>query len=215
MLRQARCCGNILKEPKGIPVSQILESERSARTEPRRHAITLAECAQMAAAGVFAPGVRMELIEGELIEMAPIGDAHANLVSALAALLIEALGARRVRIQQPLALSDTSRPEPDIVLLREPAPVPPRLDWCPLAPEVSLVIEVADSSLAHDRRKAVLYAEAGVSEMLLVDVQARTVEHFTEPAEGGYRQRVHRVAGHVVQLESVGVEIALKDVFPG
>ena len=51
--------------------------------------------------------------------------------------------------------------------------------------------------------------------MLLVDVQARTVEHFTEPAEGGYRQRVHRVAGHVVQLESVGVEIALKDVFPG
>lgn len=111
-------------------MSQALETDRNAAVAPRRHAITIAECARIAAAGVFAPAVRMELIEGELIEMAPIGDAHANLVSALGALLIEAVGARRVRIQQPLMLSETSRPEPDIVVLREPAQLLPRLEGC-------------------------------------------------------------------------------------
>lgn len=199
---------------EGIALSQTLPSERSTRSIPRRHAITIAECAHMAAAGVFASDVRMELIEGELIEMAPIGDSHANLVSALAALLVEALGARRIRIQQPLVLSETSRPEPDIVVLFEPAPVPPRLDWCPQAAEAALVVEVADTSLAHDRRKAALYAAAGIKEMLLVDVQGRYIEHLTTPSEDGFRQRRSITAGELIQLESLGVTIALSDLFP-
>jgi len=199
-------------EAKLPAVNQTRESPL-ARAEPRRHAITIAECAQMAAAGVFLAGLRMELIEGELIEMAPIGDAHANLVSAVAALLIEALGARRVRIQQPLVLNDTSRPEPDIVVLREPMPLPPHLAWCPAAAEAALVVEVADSSLAHDRRKAALYAAAGVQATLVIDVQGRSAEYFADPAEGSYSQQQRLGAGDVVHLHSVGVTMALENVF--
>lgn len=195
-------------------MSQALQSEQVARQVPRRQAITIAECARMAAAGVFAPGVRMELIEGELIETAPIADAHANVLSVLAALLIEALGARRVRIQQPLVLSETSRPEPDVVVLRDPVPVPPRLDWCPQAADAALVVEVADTSLAHDRRKAALYAASGIREMLLVDVQQRCIEHLTDPGAGGFTQRRTWAAVEAIQLESVPVTIALSDVFP-
>jgi Uma2 family endonuclease len=195
-------------------VSQALQSEQVSRQVPRRHAITIAECARMAAAGVFAPGVRMELIEGELIETAPIGDAHANVVSVLAALLIEALGARRVRIQQPLVLSETSRPEPDIVVLRDPVPVPPRLDWCPRAADAALVVEVADTSLAHDRRKAALYAASGIQEMLVVDVQQRCIVQLTDPGEGGFTQRRTWAAGEAIQLESVPVTIAVSHLFP-
>ena len=194
-------------------MNQTLESTL-ARAEPRRHAITISECAQMASAGVFSAGVRMELIEGELIEIAPMGDAHANLVSAVAALLIEALGARRVRIQQPLVLNATSRPEPDIVVLREPMPLPPDLNWCPSAGEAALVVEVADASLAHDHRKAALYAAAGVRAVLLIDVQGRSAEYFAEPAEGSYSQQQRLAAGDVVHLHSVGVAMALQNVFP-
>lgn len=201
-------------EQLGDAVSEGLQIEYSARSAPRRHAITIDECARMAAAGVFAPDVRMELIEGELIEMAPIGDAHANVVSAIAALLVEALGPRRVRIQQPLVLSGTSRPEPDIVVLRDPAAVPPHLDWCPQATDAALIVEVADSSLAHDRRKASLYAASGVKEMLLVDVQQRCIDHLTTPDESGFGQRRTVVAGGIVQLQSIPAAIALSDVFP-
>lgn len=129
---------------------------------------------------------RIELIEGEIVAMAPIGPTHAGIVDLLADHLREQLGRRAiVRVQNPLRLSPRSEPRPDLVVLR------PRPDFYarahPGSRDALLVVEVAESSLAYDRDvKVPLYARAGIPEGWVVDTAGRRTFVHTALAQDRY-----------------------------
>lgn len=188
------------------------EIRQIERALPRRRFST-DEFLRMIEAGVFRPDERIELIEGELLTMPPIGDPHANLVSGLASLLVLATDPCRVRVQQPLRLSVNSRPEPDITVLAQPVLFPPPR-WSPTPADVVLLVEVADTNIDYDERKLAAYAEAGIPQVLLVDVQGGRVRLLSEPGAQGYgRESVWRVPD-VVELENPPLKLELDRLFP-
>ncbi len=140
----------------------------------------------MGETGILPPEARVELIEGEIIDMAPNGSPHAGTTDQLASILMAASGGRfLVRQQNPLRLDDFSEPVPDIALLR------PRADRYkashPGPADVFLLIEVASSSLRYDvETKAALYARHGIPELWIVDLVHEALLRFREVAEGGY-----------------------------
>jgi len=140
----------------------------------------------MGTGGVFSEHARVELIDGEVVEMTPIGARHAACVSRLTRLLVMALGDRAVvSPQNPVQVSHWSEPEPDIAVLR------PRADFYAERlgepGDVLLLIEVADTSGAYDRSvKVPLYLDAGVPEVWVVDVAGGVVDVFR--VAGGFRR---------------------------
>lgn len=153
---------------------------------PSPHRFTVEEYHQMAMAGVLAPDSRTELIEGEVVEMAPIGSRHASVVKRLNRFFSTGVGGRAVvGVQDPVQLWPYSEPQPDLALL-----VPRHDDYAighPGAGDVLLVVEVADSSGPFDRRhKLPLYARHGVPEVWLVDIPGRAVEMYRAPGAEGY-----------------------------
>jgi len=142
-----------------------------------------AEYDQLIALGSF-QDEKIELIDGALVRMSPIGPPHTEAVDRLTELLVLALaGKARVRVQGPFAASELSEPEPDLSVL-------PLADYSAAHPEhAHLIIEVAESSLKRDRgRKARLYAECGVREYWVVNLIERVVEVHRDHAQGEYRQ---------------------------
>jgi Uma2 family endonuclease len=144
----------------------------------RKHRLTVHDFHRMGEAGILSINSRMELIEGEITDMAPIGSRHAAIVKQLMALFVRAVGARAiVSVQDPIILGEYSEPEPDLALLR------PRDDFyalaLPRADDVFLIIEVADTTLRYDREiKIPLYARHGIPEVWLIDVEGRTLTIF-------------------------------------
>jgi Uma2 family endonuclease len=144
----------------------------------QRHRLTVDEYYRMAEAGVLAPDAHVELIEGEVVDMAPMKSRHASVVARLLATLQRAVGDQAlVWCQLPLRLDPKSEPEPDLMLLR------PRTDFYaqahPGADDVLLLIEVSDSSLDYDRGvKLPLYARHRVAEVWIVDLDNKVVRFF-------------------------------------
>ena len=176
----------------------------SALAPPRPRLFTVAEYYQMADAGILKEDDRVELIEGEVVAMSPIGSRHAGCVAKLEALLHRALSAEPVIVwvQNPLRLSEYSEPQPDICVLRA------REDFYtqshPTAADAVFVVEVADSSLMYDRNaKLSLYARSGIAEVWLVDLVNHVVEVHTAPGAAGY-EHVQRFAGPAV-LPRIGI----------
>jgi Uma2 family endonuclease len=166
---------------------------------PRARRFSVDEFERMVDAGVFAPDDRLELIEGEVIEMTPIGDPHASVVDRLTMLMARRVGERAiVRVQGPVRFrSFRSRPQPDMALLE------PRPDYyaagAPGAVDIFLLIEVMDTSVEYDRRtKAPLYARAGIWELWLVDIPAGVVEVHRQPSTAGYRDIRSRRRGETL-----------------
>jgi Uma2 family endonuclease len=157
---------------------------------PRRHSITVTEYVRMGEAHVFAHDARLELMEGEIVEMAPIGSAHAAVVYRLDTLLRKVVASSAmVFVQSPLVLGERSAPQPDVMLLR------PRADEyynsLPVASDALLVVEVADTTLRYDMDvKRPLYARAGVAELWIVDIDSHKLHVFRAP-ELDYS--IHRV----------------------
>ncbi|MEN9315137.1 MAG: hypothetical protein RIS35_1530 [Pseudomonadota bacterium] len=158
----------------------------NAIVEPTRHRISIDDFLRMDAAGLFAPDARIELIEGDLIDMAPIGPPHGSLTNRLNRLLVRGAGDDAiVSVGNPLLLPPWSMPQPDFLLLR-----PRDDDYASRHPGVEdtmLAIEVADSSLGHDlRTKARVYAMHRVTEYWVVDVSGRRLHLHRDPspAEG-------------------------------
>jgi Uma2 family endonuclease len=154
----------------------------------RRHRLTVAQYHRMAEAGVLAPDARVELLEGEVVEMAPIGTRHAAAVKRLNQLLSAAAGtAAVVAVQDPLHLDAQSEPQPDLMLLR------PRADFYasahPGPADVLLLVEVADTTSRYDREvKVPLYAEHGVPEVWVIDLEQNLVHLLRQPAQGRYTE---------------------------
>jgi len=180
----------------------------------RRHRLTVHDYHAMARHGILAHDARVELIEGEIIDMAPIGISHASTVSLLTTRLARATGDDIViSPQNPVRLSDISEPQPDLTLLR------PRSDGYPgehpTADEVVLMIEVAHSSLAYDRDvKLPLYARHGVAVVWLVDVAGRTLTIHADPGEQDYGSVVRVTDLTAVPLGTLsGIEADVSDLF--
>jgi Uma2 family endonuclease len=154
----------------------------------RRHRLTAGEYHRMAEAGVLAPDARVELIDGEIVDMAPIGSRHGSAVKRLLPLFSEAVGRSAiVAVQDPVRLGDRSEPQPDLMLLA------PRADFYeaahPTAADVLLLIEVSDSTARHDREiKLPLYARHGIREVWLVDLDNRLLSVCRQPAGDAYTQ---------------------------
>jgi len=154
----------------------------------RRRGLTVEAYYRLGETGALGEDARVELIEGAIIDMAPIGSAHAGTVNHLAFLLHQAVAqSAAVSVQAPLRLDRYSEPQPDLMLLE------PRADFYrsarPGPAGVLLLVEVAESSLDYDRRvKLPLYARHGLPEVWLIDLAARALHVFREPAAEGYRR---------------------------
>ena len=150
------------------------------------HRFTVDEFQRMAEAAVFPEDARVELLDGEIVEMTPIGAAHNGCVGALIHLLRRRLpDSARLWVQSPVQLHEREAPQPDVVVLR------PRADAYrtaqPHPADTLLVIEVGDSSVALDRRdKMPRYARAGIPETWLVDLPGNAIEIYREPAGDRY-----------------------------
>ena len=160
----------------------------AAASLPRR-AFTRGDYHAMGKAGILTPEDRVELLEGEVIVMSPIGTRHAACVDRLTRAFYSAgpiAGRALVRVQNPLAVSHRSELQPDLMLL-----VQRDDDYAfehPEPADVLLLVEVADSSIDYDRRtKTPAYARAGVSEVWLVDLAHNRIEACSEPTPDGYR----------------------------
>jgi Uma2 family endonuclease len=154
---------------------------------PQRHPISAKEYLRMAEVGVFSTDMRLELMEGEIIEMAPIGSRHAAVVNALAAFFNRCSRDRViVSVQNPLIAGERSAPQPDVALLKPNADRYFRAH--PTAADALLVVEVSDTTLHFDLdTKIPLYACAGIAEAWLVDLDQRTLQVFRDPDSTGYR----------------------------
>ncbi len=169
---------------------------------------------RLGAAGVLEPDLRVELIDGEIIEMAPIGSRHWATVARLDYLLKQAAGERAiVAVQLSFRLDDYSEPEPDIALFKR------RDDFYAGAlttpSDTLLVVEVADSSARYDRQvKLPLYARGGVPELWIVDLNARLLRVHREPNGDDYLQGSATPAPGITGISMLpGVSVDLTDLF--
>ena len=181
----------------------------------RRHRYTVDEYYRMGQSGILKQGDRVELIEGEIVDMVPAGSAHVGIVNRLNRLLVQALGDRAiVSVQNPVRLSAFSEPEPDIALLR------PRDDFYsgahPGPANVLLIIEVSDSSLDYDRDvKLPLYARHEIPVVWLIDIQRKQLLVFRSPTREGYRDQLVFTSSEVSRVPGLeGIDVNLDGLFP-
>jgi Uma2 family endonuclease len=178
---------------------------------PRRHRITVDEYHRMAELGLLAPDARVELIEGEIIDMAPIGKEHTSVVDQLTRLFVRAVGDEAiVRVQGSVRLGRMS--EPDLLLLR------PSADFYrsrfATGADALLVIEVSDSTLRYDREvKVPLYARHGVPEAWIVDLRNDQLLGYGALQAEEYRSlRVHERPARMELTALPGLTVDLSAV---
>jgi Uma2 family endonuclease len=181
--------------------------------EATKRYITVDDYYRMAEAGILAEDERVELVEGEITRMSPVGVRHASCVKRLVAFFTQKLGQSMiVGVQDPIRLNIYSEPQPDVALLR------PRDDFYatahPSPADTFIVIEVADSSIGFDRQtKVPLYARAGIPEVWLVDLVNETVTQYVEPIGGEYKQQ-HQVkrGDHIIASAVRDLTITVDDI---
>jgi len=168
-------------------VQERQDEEVAAILAERRYRISVAEYDAMIAAGIFGNGDPIELIEGELIVMSPIGDTHVRAVIRLNSLFAHLIVDKKalVSTQNPIRLA-RSEPQPDFVLIPYTANY---RDGLPTPKTILVVIEVSDSTLQYDRTvKTSIYARAGIVEYWIVDTNALTITQFWKPENRKYQQ---------------------------
>jgi Uma2 family endonuclease len=198
----------------GIGQAEAGRQEMAVEVAAARRRFTRKEYWRMAEVGILGERERVELIEGEIVEMSPIGRRHRAFVDNLTRLLARRLPDDAiVSVQGPLALTDDTEPQPDLTVLRRRAvPYKDREAW---AEDALLVIEVAETSLRYDRStKRRLYAAAGIPEYWVVDCAAETVEVHRDPGPDGYRD-IRLVTGQATLSPQAfrGVELSTTEVF--
>lgn len=179
-----------------------------------RRQFSVHDYARMREVGILGEDDRVELLDGEIYVMSPIGPLHVGIVNRLNKLLTRQVGdAGIVSVQNPIRLNDYSEPLPDIAVLS------PRDDYYSQAlatpDDVLLLIEIADSSLAYDREeKLPRYAQAQISEVWIIDLNRQVVEQHTQPQQGEYTQ-LHRVLlGNPISASQLpGVQFTTDQIF--
>jgi Uncharacterized protein conserved in cyanobacteria len=168
----------------------------------------------MGEAGVFGEDDRVELLDGQIYAMSPIGSEHAACVDRLTKLFVLHTGENAiVRVQNPVWLNETSEPEPDLALLS-----PRDDDYAarhPRPDEVILVVEVADTSAAFDRNaKRPLYARAGIPEFWIIDLAEDRIEVHRAPQDDEYTEKQHVEGGQSISVQALPAldPVAVQDV---
>ena len=175
----------------------------TATVDVQRRSFTVEEYDAMAKAGILSEDDRVELLNGEIVEMSPIGSNHSGCVNRLTRLFSDQIDDRAIlSVQNPMRLNAHSEPEPDLALLV------PRDDFYaqghPEPDDVLLVVEVAETSAEFDRQvKLPLYAEAGIPEVWLIDLAESRVETYRDPSASGYAQIQQRASGESLSPKSL------------
>jgi len=192
----------------------------SPQTEPSEATSTVRlfnvdEYYAMAKDGIFSESEHVELIHGQILAMSPISSRHAFYVDALNLQFAQHLTPHTiVRVQNPIRLDKENEPEPDLALLKPPL----SKYWQnhPGPQDTFLVVEVAGSSLAHDRSvKAALYASFGIPELWIVAIEEACIEVHREPTAQGYRQVQSFRHGQTLSVQAFpNVRFAVDDLMP-
>jgi Uma2 family endonuclease len=184
-----------------------------ATVSPRKHLTNLDEWRRLGEANIFLPDSRLELINGEILEMAPIGFNHAGHLKRINSLFTRLVPDSIITsVQDPLQLGDISEPEPDFMLLK------PNPDFYssrhPTADDVLLLIEVADSSLAFDQnQKQRLYALHRIPEYWLLNLNDNCLEVYRRPRGELYEEKTTLRTGDSIRLSELpGMTIDLSDI---
>ena len=187
-------------------MGEILERQQA----PTRHRLDVDAYYKMAAAGILTPKDRVELIDGEIFDMVPIGSMHGGTTNRLNRLFARAAagGLALVSVRSPLRLDAWNEPEPDLMLLK------PRADDYrgrhPGAADVLLLVEVSETSLAHEREtKLPLYAKFGVPEVWIVDLKGAAIEVYREPKGDAYVFKERLTSGSLAPalIPSVAIDL--------
>lgn len=184
------------------------------QTEKRvveRRRFTVEDYHKVAEAGIFGEDDRVELIDGEVVEMTPVSWRNARSVRRLNVLLVRAAGNRyAVSLKGPFTLGEYGEPQPDLMVHEEPPP-----GRLPGPDDVLLVVEVSDSTLRYDRDvKLPRYARASIPEVCwVVDLQGGAVERHNDPREDGYRRTERARRGQELASEAMsGLLVPVNDV---
>ncbi|HET7879254.1 MAG TPA: Uma2 family endonuclease [Acetobacteraceae bacterium] len=179
----------------------------------RRRLLTVEEYHRMGEAGILTEDDRVELIEGELVALAPIGSEHIAATNALNRLLVLAVGEHGiVSVGNPVRLSRHSEPQPDFTVLR------PRDDYKRMTPrpeDTVLAVEVANISLEYDRTvKLALYASSGIPEVWIVNLAAEEVEIYRAPVRDRYTACTRAMRSDTLTIEAMpGVLVSAATIF--
>jgi Uma2 family endonuclease len=193
-----------IHEPLSAP------AEAPTALHPRFYPFSVAQYHQMAEKGILSAGDRVELLDGRIVMMSPIGPPHRRGVQRLTKLLASRLPADwELMVQQPITLAH-SEPQPDLSVVS--AAAAGRSDRHPVSGEIALVVEVADSTLALDRRvKLPIYAEANVPEYWIVNVVDRRVEVYRQPtfvaAPGPVAQATYASRQDVIEPDELALTL--------
>ena len=177
--------------------------------EPMRW--TRQEYERLGELGVFDDKPRVELIEGQIVTLSPQGSDHSKAIARLTTLLVRLFSETHyVRVQCPLNSGLDSQPEPDFCILRQQL-----MDEIDHHPEsADLVLEVSESSLARDRKKARLYAACLIPEYWIVNLKQQRLEVYRDPLEDGYGQtRIYRLEEEIEPVAWPGLKLKVSSLF--
>ena len=181
---------------------------------PARHRLNVDAYYKMAAAGILGHDEHVELIEGEIIDMAPIGSPHSGRLNRLVQLFGRAAadGLVVLAVQNPLRLNEQNEPQPDLMLLR------PRADFYtqshPMVADVFLLAEVSGTSLVFDRSvKRSLYAKFGIPEYWIVDLDGKMLDVCRDPQGSDYESIKQLKTGKVCPLLVPAIMIDVETLF--
>ena len=174
--------------------------------------LTVEDYHKMIRAGILSQNDQVELLNGQIIKMSPIGSQHAACVEKIDELLKVLLkGKASVRAQNPVILGDLSEPEPDIAIVKRKENY--YADGHPQSDEIFLIMEVADSSLEKDRQaKLPIYARAMIPEYWIIDLENQSVEVYTNPQDNLYKTKRLFLASDTIQLEIFGHSLPVKSL---
>ena len=162
---------------------------------PAKNRISVKEYYRMAETGALPPEARVELLDGQIIDMSPIGPFHGGVTNYLITFFADVARRRWITTaKNPVRLNDDSEPQPDLVLLK------PSADFYrnrhPKPQDVFLLVEISDTSLEKDQEKKVpAYARAGIVEVWIVNLNEQTIEVYRQPHFAGYGSKVILSAG--------------------
>jgi Uma2 family endonuclease len=162
---------------------------------PAKHRFSVEDYYRMAETGVLRPDARVELLDGEIIDMSPIGPFHGGVTRYLIEFFADASKKRWITdAQNPVQLDDHSEPQPDLMLLKPSGHYYKKRQ--PTPKDVFLLVEIADTSLERDQEiKLPAYARSGIAEVWIVDLNEQTIEVYRQPNFTGYASKTVLAAG--------------------
>lgn len=184
-----------------------------ANRVPKQVPISVEMYHYMGEIGAIGPDERVELIDGEIFEMSPVGSLHVRCVNFLMDRLVRMLGDKfLVSVQNPIISANDTEPQPDLTILKRPSDL--YRNHLPTGSDTVIVIEVADTSASFDRnRKFPKYAQAGIPEAWLVDLKRDVVELHSDPAENGYSLvKTYRRGESLVSGVIPAIELSIDEI---